>query len=117
MYSDKKGFFWLQTPGAKIKVKSKFLHPKFMKGKRIPEVFSKNSDFLLSFLNGIASSILSIMPAFYLTHWGADIYTTDLCKETPTQWRVVLFVTAQRPRAGTLGPRYAFKSWCWAAPC
>lgn len=66
MYSDKKGFFLLQTPGAKIKVKSKLSHSKFMKGKRIPEVFSKNSDFLLSFLNGIASSILSIMPSYTL---------------------------------------------------
>lgn len=74
-----------------------------MKGKRIPEVFSENSNFLLSFLNGIASSILSIVPALYLTHRGADIYTTDLRKEMPTQQRVVRFVTAQRPRARTLG--------------
>lgn len=88
-----------------------------MKGKRTPEVFSENSNSLLSFLNGIASGILSIMPALCLTHWGADTYTTDLCKEMPTQERVVLFVTAQGPRARTLGPRYVFKSWCWVALC
>lgn len=54
------------------------------------------------------------MLTLYLTHLGADMNTSSLCKEVPMEWRVVPFITAQRPRVRPLRPRSAFKSQCWA---